>query len=215
MKNKVNDLRTRIKVCGITRSQDALDAIAAGADALGFVFYDKSPRFISPADAAEIIKKLPPFVATVGLFVNADQTYIDEVVTLCGLDVVQLHGDETSFFCDKQRVKVIKALAVSSFEDLVRVTEYNCSVLLDAKAPEGVYGGAGQVFDWSILHGFEHAYPLIIAGGLNVQNINTALALRQWFAVDVSSGVEQFRGIKDREKINSFCKKVHQFNGGV
>jgi len=208
-------LRTRIKICGITRLQDALHAVNSGADALGFVFYAKSPRYITPAAAAEIINKLPPFVTAVGLFVNAEQTYIDEVVQVCGLDVIQLHGDESPAFCTLQTKRVIKAVAIAEPNDLGKVASYPCTILLDAKAPEGVYGGTGQSFDWGLLKNLHHQYPLMIAGGLNAENINQALDSFDWFAVDVSSGVESSKGIKDKEKMNLFCTKVHQYRSKV
>lgn len=197
-------LRTRVKVCGITRLQDALAASELGVDAVGFVFYDKSPRFIEPMKAAAIIRELPPFVSAVGLFVNPEQAFVDEVLGLCPLGVVQLHGDESPEFCQAQSRRVIKAIAVSSAEDLERAKQYRCAILLDAKAPKGVYGGTGKSFDWSLLRSFQHDYPLILAGGLDVQNIDLALSHRQWFALDVSSGVEMAAGIKDYNKMHAF-----------
>jgi len=125
-------IRTRIKVCGITRLEDALAASALGVDAIGFVFYKKSPRYIEPMKAAAIIRELPPFVSAVGLFVNPEQAFIDEVLTCSPLGVIQLHGDESPDFCQ----------------------QYTCSILLDTKAPKGVYGGTGHSFDWSLLQGF-------------------------------------------------------------
>ncbi|MDQ6954306.1 MAG: phosphoribosylanthranilate isomerase [Mariprofundaceae bacterium] len=197
-------LRTRIKVCGITRLEDALAASQLGIDAIGFVFYDKSPRFIEPMKAAAIIRELPPFVSAVGLFVNPKQGLIDDVLNLCPLGVVQLHGDESPDFCQAQSRRVIKAIAVNSAEDLECAQQYRCSILLDAKAPKGVYGGNGKSFDWSLLRHFQHDYPLILAGGLNVKNVALALSHRQWFALDVSSGVETGAGIKDADKMRAF-----------
>lgn len=202
---------TRIKVCGITRLEDALAASQLGVDAVGFVFYPKSPRYISPMQAAKIIRKLPPFVSAVGLFVNPEQSEIDEVLELCPLSVVQLHGDESPEFCMAQQRRVLKAVSVSSKEDLKRARSYPCAVLLDAKAPRGVHGGTGTSFDWSLLEGFEHEHPLILAGGLNSANIEAALSVRQWFAVDVSSGVEISPGIKDDTKLCDFVTRVNSF----
>lgn len=201
--------RTRIKVCGITRLEDALAASALGVDAVGFVFYQKSPRYIEPAKAAAIIRQLPPFVSAVGLFVNPTQAFIAEVLQSVPLGVIQLHGDETPEFCQAQRRRVLKALPVSSPEDLKRAAAYDCPLLLDAKAPAGIYGGTGHVFDWSLLDGFEHPFPLTLAGGLNVDNVSEALAVRQWFALDVSSGIEQSPGIKDAEKMRAFVAAVN------
>ncbi|MBL4760124.1 MAG: phosphoribosylanthranilate isomerase, partial [Mariprofundaceae bacterium] len=140
-------IRTRIKVCGITRLEDALAASALGVDAVGFVFYKKSPRYITPMKAAAIIRELPPFVSAVGLFVTPEQSFIDEVLSLCPLGVIQLHGDESPEFCQAQARRVIKAIAVSCKEDLELAKQYTCSILLDTKAPSGVYGGTGYSFD--------------------------------------------------------------------
>jgi len=200
--------RTRIKICGITRLEDALAASSLGADAVGFVFYDKSPRFIEPAKAASIIRQLPPFVSAVGLFVNPTETYIGEVLKTVPLGVVQLHGDETPEFCEAQRRRVLKAIPINGADDLDKAKRYPCPLLLDAKAPPGVYGGTGARFDWSLLQGFRHDFPLTLAGGLDTGNVREALAIRQWFALDVSSGVESAPGIKDAEKMREFFAAV-------
>lgn len=205
---KVAPTRTRIKICGITRLEDALAASSLGADAVGFVFYDKSPRYIEPAKAAAIIRQLPPFVSAVGLFVNASEAYIAEVLKTVPLGVVQLHGDETPGFCEAQRRRVLKAIPVAGPDDLINASRYPCPLLLDAKAPPGVYGGTGARFDWSLLKGFEHDYPLTLAGGLDASNVREALAIRQWFALDVSSGVESAPGIKDMDKMREFFTAV-------
>jgi len=202
-------MRTRIKICGITRLEDALAASALGVDAVGFVFYKKSPRYIEPAKAAAIIRQLPPFVSAVGLFVNPTQDFIAEVLQSVALGVIQLHGDETPEFCEAQRRRVLKAIHVSDADDLKRAAAFNCPILLDAKAPVGVYGGAGATFDWSLLNGFEHQYPVSLAGGLHVDNIAEAMDVRPWFALDVSSGVEQSPGIKDVEKMRAFVSAVN------
>jgi len=200
--------RTRIKVCGITRSEDAVCAADLGVDALGFVFYPASPRYIEPAAAAAIIRGLPPFVSAVGLFVNASQAGIDAVLDVCPLDVLQLHGDETPAFCAAQKRRVIKAVAVREAADALRIAAFDCPVLLDAKAPPGVYGGTGKAFDWSLVEKVQHAHPLILAGGLDADNVSRALAVRQWHALDVSSAVEVSPGIKDGVKMKRFMDAV-------
>jgi phosphoribosylanthranilate isomerase len=210
MANPVSQHRTRIKVCGITRRQDALLAAELGADAIGFVFYDRSPRYIAPEKAAAILRVLPPFVSAVGLFVNPTQDEIDAALRHCPLDVLQLHGDETPQFCEAQSRRVVKAIPVSRHEDLLRVHRFDCPVLLDARAPEGVYGGTGVRFDWNLLDGFTHAWPLVLAGGLDAANVAGALRVRQWFALDVSSGIEALPGIKDEGKMRAFFAAVHQ-----
>jgi len=201
--------RTRIKVCGITRLEDARAASRLGVDAVGFVFYEKSPRYIEPAKAAAIIRQLPPFVSAVGLFVNPSQDFIAKVLQSVPLSVIQLHGDETPEFCEAQRRRVLKAIHVSCADDLKRAAAFNCPILLDAKAPAGVYGGTGTTFDWSLLHDFQHDYPVSLAGGLNVGNVAEAMTVRSWFALDVSSGVEQSPGIKDAQKISAFVNAVN------
>ncbi len=198
----------RIKICGITRLEDAQAALELGVDALGFVFYGKSPRYIKPEKAAAIIRQLPDSVSAVGLFVNPTQQQIDEVLKHCPLDIIQLHGDESADFCQAQALPVMKAVAVSCADDLQRAASYDCAVLLDAKAPAGVFGGTGKSFDWSLLQGFSHNSPLILAGGLNPENVAEALAVRQWFAVDVSSGVETSPGLKDAGKMRAFVAAV-------
>jgi phosphoribosylanthranilate isomerase len=199
---------TRIKICGITRLEDAQAAVEFGVDALGFVFYGKSPRYIEPEKAAAIMRQLPDSVSAVGLFVNPSQQQIDDVLAICPLDIIQLHGDESAEFCQTQTLPVMKAVAVSCADDLGRAASFNCAVLLDAKAPAGVFGGTGTSFDWSLLQGFSHAFPLILAGGLNPENVSEALAVRQWFAVDVSSGVERSPGLKDAGKMQAFVAAV-------
>jgi phosphoribosylanthranilate isomerase len=199
---------SRIKICGITRLEDAMAASELGVDALGFVFYDKSPRYIDPEKAAAIIRQLPDSVSAVGLFVNPSQQQVDDVLAVCPLDIIQLHGHESVDFCRAQTLPVIKAVAVSRAEDLQETASYDCAVLLDAKAPTGVFGGTGKSFDWSLLQGFSHNCPLILAGGLNPDNAEEALAVRQWFAVDVSSGVEISPGLKDAGKMQAFVAAV-------
>ncbi|MDQ6988202.1 MAG: phosphoribosylanthranilate isomerase [Mariprofundaceae bacterium] len=198
---QAGEKRVRIKICGITRVADALLAAELGADAVGFVFYEKSPRFISPLASADIIRQLPPLVSAVGLFVNATQQEIDATLAVCPLDVLQLHGDETAAFCAVQTRRVIKAVAIRQAADVDAIAAYDCPVLLDAKAPSGVYGGAGKVFDWSLVANLQHRHPLLLAGGLHAENVAAALAVRHWHALDVSSGVESAAGIKDADKL--------------
>jgi len=205
----VSKQRLRLKICGITRLEDALLASALGVDALGFVFYDKSPRYISPTKVQKIIAQLPPFTTVVGLFVNPSQMFVDDVLEICSLDIIQLHGDESPVFCAAQHRRVIKALSIAKTKDLERLSEYNCPVLLDTKAPEGVYGGTGKSFDWSLLQGLKHEYPVILAGGLQAENIDDAMKVEGIYALDVSSGVESSKGIKDKGKMKFLCEKFY------
>ncbi|MDQ7003003.1 MAG: phosphoribosylanthranilate isomerase [Ghiorsea sp.] len=198
----------RLKICGITRLEDALFASQCGADAIGFVFYEKSPRYIKPESAKKIMQDLPPFLTVVGLFVNPMQAYIDHILSVCNLDVIQLHGDESADFCACQQRRVIKALPIIESKDLLRIADYDCAVLLDAKAPDGVYGGAGKSFDWNILSDVQHKAPLLLAGGIGLNNVIEAKRIKGFYALDVSSGVESAKGIKDKQKMKVFCEKL-------
>ncbi len=201
-------LATRVKICGITSSEDALAAVAAGADALGFVFYAKSPRAVSPEQAAAIIHSLPPFVTTVGLFVNAERARIESTVLGCGLDAIQLHGDESPQDCLYSGCRVIKALRIKDSASLERAADYEVSGLLFDAWSDRVYGGSGEVFDWHLLKDFASHHPVILAGGLNPENVADAIRQVRPYAVDVSSGVELSPGKKDLIKVAEFIRQV-------
>ncbi len=196
----------RIKICGITREEDAWAAVDAGADALGFVFVPGTPRFIKPERAATITRHLPPFVSCVGLFVNADPALIRAAVTEARLDTVQLHGDESPEvgLLLRGQVRVIQAFRVQGPEILLQLPNYRKSAdawLLDAYVA-GAAGGTGARFDWNLaVEARELGHPLILAGGLKPENIADAVRQVRPFAVDVSSGVEISPGRKDSEKV--------------
>lgn len=198
---------TRIKICGITNVEDALQAAACGADALGFVFFDKSPRCVSPEQAREIIARLPPLVTTVGLFVNEKPQTIRDIVAFCQLDRVQLHGDENPDACVLPPLKVIKALRVKDAASLARADEYPVDLLLDAWSDQ-VYGGSGHSFDWQLARDLAARRPIILAGGLRPDNVAEAVARVKPYAVDVSSGVELSPGRKDHEKVAEFIRRA-------
>lgn len=206
-------MRVRVKLCGITRAEDAEAAVAAGADALGFVFVAGTPRYITAAIAKELVACLPPFVSSVGLFVNAAREQVEEVLELAGLRTVQFHGEETAEYCAtfKSQVTVIKAFRVRDRASLGGLEAFRNSThgwLLDAYSP-GSHGGTGQRFDWDLadaIRGLTH--PVIIAGGLNPDNVSEAIRRFAPFAVDVSSGVEASPGRKDPERIRAFMKAV-------
>ncbi len=202
---------TRVKICGITNLEDARLAVEYGADALGFVFYEGSPRHVFPETVREIISHLPPFVTTVGVFVNASPQEIREVMDLAGLDVVQLHGDEPQEECSLFP-RVIKAFRVRELSDIERLKGYSVSAyLLDAYDPE-VPGGTGQTFNWDIAVEAKKYGPIILAGGLTPENVADAVSRVRPYAVDVSSGVEAQKGKKDPEKMRLFIermKKIH------
>ncbi|KMN20598.1 phosphoribosylanthranilate isomerase [Pseudomonas weihenstephanensis] len=199
----------RSKICGITRIDDALAAVAAGADAIGFVFYAKSPRAVSATQAQAIIAALPPFVTTVGLFVNASACELNETLDAVPLDLLQFHGDETPEQCEGFHRPYIKALRVKAGDDIAqacRVYQSASGILLDAYV-EGVPGGTGEVFDWSLIpQGLSK--PIILAGGLMPGNVAQAIAQVRPYAVDVSGGVEISKGIKDHDRIRAFMQVV-------
>jgi phosphoribosylanthranilate isomerase len=197
----------RVKICGITNPDDALQAVACGADALGLVFFAKSPRCVSPEQAREIIARLPPLVTTVGLFVNEDPRTIRAVAARCRLDRVQLHGDESPADCLLPPLRVLKALRVRDAESLARADEYPADLLLDAWSDQ-VYGGSGRQFDWQLARALAARRPIILAGGLRPDNVAEAVAAVNPYAVDVSSGVERSPGRKDHEKVAEFIRRA-------
>jgi len=195
----------KVKICGITSLEDALTAVAAGADALGFVFHSASPRHISPEQAADIIKQLPPFIQTVGLFVNEARDTVNTTADQCGLDIIQLHGEESPGYCDSVRRRVIKAYRVKDISTLDSLVQYHVSgCLLDAWSP-AAHGGTGQTFNWEIAaEAAKRGHRIVLAGGLTPDNIAEAVRRVNPYAVDVSSGVESSPGHKDAEKIRKF-----------
>jgi phosphoribosylanthranilate isomerase len=195
---------TKVKICGITHLDDALLAIEAGADALGFVFFQQSPRYLPPPRAAAIIAQLPPFVQTVGLFVDAEPDEVNWTANFCGLDLVQLHGEEPPDYCIDIQRRVMKAFRVRDAASLSALPRYQVAgYLLDAWVP-GVPGGTGQTFNWELLQGASLPGPVILAGGLTPDNVARAVATVRPYGVDVSSGVEASPGRKDPEKLRQF-----------
>lgn len=182
-------------------------AVEAGADALGFVFFKESPRHISHDKAREIIRKVPAFVSTVGVFVNEPDWRIDEVMRLTGLDVAQLHGDESPEECCKFR-RVIKAIRVEKLTDLDPLSKYDVSAFLLDTYSKGSYGGTGRVFNWEIALEAKKYGNIILAGGLNPDNVAEAVKYVEPFAVDVSSGVEADKGKKDPGKVREFIRRA-------
>ncbi|MCO4784612.1 phosphoribosylanthranilate isomerase [Marinomonas atlantica] len=199
----------RVKICGITNVEDALHAISAGADALGFVFYEKSPRYISPEVANGIVALLPPFVVPVALFVDAENSFIDSVISGSNRWVIQFHGDESPQSCAQHEVPFYKAIRMKPGLDLsVEVARYPdaMAILLDAYKP-GVPGGTGETFDWHLIPE-NLAKPVILAGGLTADNVSEAVQAVRPYAVDVSGGVEKNKGLKNPEKVTLFIKRA-------
>lgn len=198
-------MNCRVKICGITNIEDALDAVAAGADALGFVFYEKSPRYVSPEVANQIVAKLPPFVVPVALFVDADKTLVDSVIAGSPRWMIQFHGDETESECVSYGRHYMKALRVKEGDDIARsVSQYDSAnaILLDAYK-QGVPGGTGETFNWSLIPN-NLTKPIVLAGGLTPDNVRLAVRQVQPYAVDVSGGVELTKGRKDSQKVIEF-----------
>lgn len=202
--------RVRVKICGITRLEDALAAIAAGADALGFVFYPPSPRYISPDAAAAIVVQLPPFVTTVGLLVNPQPEDVHDLLQAVPLSLLQFHGEESNAFCAQFKQPWIKALAIkpeSDVEALIAAHPAASGILLDAWHPD-LKGGTGQSFDWKNFPRSSRQ-AMILAGGLTPANVAEAVRMTRPYAVDVSGGVELSKGIKSAELINTFIAAVN------
>ena len=200
---------TRIKICGITRAEDALAAAYSGADAIGLVFYERSPRHVSLARATQLAAALPPFITVVGLFVNADAVFVREALESVPLDVLQFHGDESPEFCGQFGKPYLKAIRVKEGVDLLQCASDFCDaqgLLLDAHV-EGIPGGTGATFDWTLIPE-ELPLPVILSGGLDVENVAAAIEQVRPYAVDVSSGVEASKGIKDAAKIARFIQEV-------
>lgn len=207
--------RTRIKICGIREAGHARVAADAGADAIGLVFYGKSPRYLAPTDAASIAAGLPPFVMAVGLFVNPAESEVRAILEQVPLDLLQFHGDETAEFCERFERPYVRAVRMEAGTDLVEYAHRFSrarALLLDAHVP-GQAGGTGKTFDWAGIPR-DLPIPLILSGGLTASNVGRAVReVRPW-AVDVSSGVEASRGVKDPRKIVEFIRSVRSEDAG-
>lgn len=209
MNNHTTRVRVRTKICGLTRHEDVAAVVTAGADALGLVFYPPSPRAVTPSQAADLIQHLPPFVMSVGLFVDPEPEWVQEVLQQVPLDLLQFHGDEPESFCASFGRPYIKALRMKPGFDPEQAADQWPSArgfLLDAYTP-GVPGGTGEVFDWQRFPSSEK-HQWILAGGLTPDNVTQAIRITQPYAVDVSGGVESSRGIKCPTKIHAFLKAV-------
>jgi len=204
-------MTVRIKICGITNKEDALAAVRLGADALGFVFAP-SPRKVSAESAREIIKALPPFVQTVGVFVDEDPERVSSLAAVCGLDILQLHGSESVDYCSSFDRRVIKAVRMQSRDELKNLSKYVDVVdalLLDTYLPNKS-GGTGITFDWRLAVEARRYGRIILAGGLNPENVAAAIGMVKPYAVDASSGLERSPGVKDHEKMAQFVREAIQ-----
>lgn len=203
---------TKVKICGITSVEDAAAAVDAGADALGFIFYRKSPRYIEPAMAKRIIMSLPPLVAAVGVFVDEEQQTVRNLMDDCGLSLAQLHGQESAAYCQELGRPVLKALRVKDRSSFLALAEFQGRAgvrgfVLDAFSDQA-YGGTGQVIDWQLAAEAARAAHILLAGGLTPDNVAQAIQSVQPYGVDVSSGVEREPGKKDHEKVRAFILAV-------
>ena len=202
-------MRTAVKICGVTRVEDALAASAHGAHAIGLVFYRPSPRYVEPETAADIVRALPPFVTPVGLFVDAAEGEVRDAIARSGVRLLQFHGSEDSAFCERFDLPYMKAVRVRAGTDLLQYASSFSSakaLLLDA-FQEGLHGGTGATFDWSLIPP-ALPLPVVLSGGLTPENVGEAVRRVRPCAVDVSSGVEAAKGIKDAQKIAAFITGV-------
>jgi phosphoribosylanthranilate isomerase len=204
---------TRVKICGITRTEDALAAARQGAHAIGLVFYGRSPRHVGIAQAAQLAAALPPFITAVGLFVDAEPAFVREVLAAVPLGLLQFHGDESPEYCAQFNRPYIKAIRVKAGVDLLQcAARFSTAgaLLLDAYVA-GVPGGTGATFDWGLIPR-QLPLPVILSGGLDAENVAAAIEQVRPYAVDVSSGVEAARGIKDAAKIAAFINEVNNID---
>jgi phosphoribosylanthranilate isomerase len=201
--------RLKVKICGITRLEDALTAVQLGADALGFNFWPRSKRYLAPAAARAIVRRLPPLVTAVGVFVDPTREEILAAVDTAGVTMAQLHGDESPELCLSIPIPVLKAIRVADGSSLAALASYEVrGFVLDTPSPG--YGGSGRTFDWSIVAEAARAMPVILAGGLTPENVGEAVrSVRPW-AVDVASGVESTPGIKDADKLRRFLEAARE-----
>ena len=207
---------TRIKICGITDIKDAINAVELGADALGFMFFPGSKRYIEPDEARRIISELPPFVSSVGVFVNQDEDEIKSAMEISGAEKVQLHGDETPRFCasvnNSGSYKVIKVIRIKDHVDAANIELYPVQAILFDKFSTEAYGGTGTSFKWDLLQGLNLSKKVVLSGGLTPENVKEAIKIVRPYAVDVSSGVESSPGVKCSVKLRKFIEAVKNGN---
>ncbi|HET6459564.1 MAG TPA: phosphoribosylanthranilate isomerase [Syntrophales bacterium] len=199
-----------IKICGITNMEDAIMALSHGADALGFIFYRKSPRYLTPEAALRIIHELPDTISKVGVFVNHDIYAVRQIYEFCGLDMIQLHGDESPEYCGEFPQSIlIKAISPGNEEDLYALNNYNVGAFMIDAREAGIYGGTGKKSNWDLAAKLKDTHPVVLSGGLNAGNILQAIRTVSPGAVDVNSSIELSPGKKDLRKVQSIIELVH------
>ena len=202
----------KVKICGVTRLEDALAAVRLGADALGFNFWPGSKRYLPPAEARAIVQRLPPLVTAVGVFVDPTRDEVARAVEASGVVMAQLHGDEPPELCLSMPVPVLKAIRVHDLHALAQLASYEVrGFVLDTPSPG--YGGSGRTFDWSLVFEAARAMPVVLAGGLTPENVGEAVRRVRPWAVDVASGVESAPGVKDPDKLRRFFEAVKEAEG--
>ncbi len=199
-----------IKICGIKRMDDAIDAVKFGANAIGFNFYRKSKRYISPEEARKIINEIPPFISIVGVFVNEEIETVKHICSYCGIDIIQFHGDESPQYCEKFEKRIIKAFRLRDEKDIEKISLYRVNGILVDSFKEGEYGGTGIGFNEILIKKIEMRQRLILAGGLRVDNVEEAILKIRPYGVDVCSGVEIKPGVKDRDKMKIFIERARE-----
>ncbi len=202
----------KVKICGITNLDDAMAAAEAGADALGFVFYPESPRYIEPGKAREIIAKLPVFISTVGVFVDESEDMIRRIVRESGVQILQFHGEESPLLCTRFREKVIKAIVIKDSESINSMMMYNVDAFLLDTHDKDKKGGTGKTFNWEFTGKAKEHGKVILSGGLKPSNVREAIEMVHPYGVDISSGVEITPGKKDHDKVAEFIKEVRKIN---
>ncbi len=201
--------RLKVKICGITRLEDALAAVRLGADALGFNFWPSSKRYLPPEQARAIVRRLPPLVTAVGVFVDPTRDEVLRAVAASGVVMAQLHGDESPELCLSLPVPVLKAIRIADARSLAALASYDVrGFVLDAPSPG--YGGSGRTFDWSLVAEVAREMPIVLAGGLTPENVAEAVRAVHPWAVDVASGVESAPGVKDLEKMRRFVERAKE-----
>ncbi len=212
LRSTIYEIMIKIKICGITNKEDALWAVNLKVDALGFIFAD-SPRRVKPEIVQGIIELLPPFISSVGVFVNEDRKKVEEITESCGLTTLQFHGQESPSYCEGFKQKIVKAFRIKNKDILKKAVQYQNKIdayLLDTYSPFA-YGGTGKTFDWRIAKEIkEFGLPIILSGGLNPENIKDAISEVEPYGVDVSSGIEERPGKKNMEKLINFVRIVRE-----